>query len=198
VRIGKRRQNKRPGIYPAYYLYHERGYLGFAVLRRLASRDLRREALFLWMMPLVAARSRALIALATVVVATSAGSLVIAATACLTAVRVRVRTRRLMTRRRSWTRADFSAGKGSLLRFYEGCSSWHTENITFITLALCLHSSCLASYRGGRCDRLDRPRYRVHASDALNPRVQAAKLLKTLHLYRHVNRYRPIVVDVGL
>lgn len=86
-----------------------------ALFKRFASRDLRREALFLWMIPLVAARSNEAIALATTAVA-SVGSVAIAATARFTAVRVRVRTRRLMTRRRSWTRAAFVAGNGSLLR----------------------------------------------------------------------------------
>ena len=76
-------------------------YAEVAALSRFISRDLRREALFLWTMLLVAARSSALTAEATVIFAWSASPLSIAATAFFTDVRVLERTVRLMMRLRS-------------------------------------------------------------------------------------------------
>ena len=76
------------------------------------SLDLRREALFLWTMPLVAARSSALTADITLAFASSALPSSMAVRAFFTDVRVLERTVRLMMRLRSWARAVFFAGKG--------------------------------------------------------------------------------------
>jgi hypothetical protein len=78
--------------------------LNFAI-----KRDLRRAALFLWMMPLPATRSSMLIASPTAVAATVASPARIATSAFLTYVRAAVRYGRFRSRRRSETRMRFSA-----------------------------------------------------------------------------------------
>lgn len=78
--------------------------LNFAI-----SRDLRRAALFLWMMPLTATRSSMLIAARTASAAACASPERIAASAFLTKVRAAVRYGRFRWRRRSATRWLFSA-----------------------------------------------------------------------------------------
>lgn len=78
--------------------------LNFAI-----KRDLRRAALFLWMMPLPATRSSMLIASPTAVDAIVASPARIATSAFLTNVRAAVRYGRFRSRRRSATRMRFSA-----------------------------------------------------------------------------------------
>ena len=73
------------------------------------SRDLRRAALFLWMMPLPATRSSMLIASPTAVAATVGSPARIASSAFLTKVRAADRYGRLRCRRRSATKMRFFA-----------------------------------------------------------------------------------------
>jgi len=73
------------------------------------SRDLRRAALFLWMMPLSATRSSMLIAARTASAAACASPERIASSAFLTKVRAAVRYGRFRCRLRSATRMRFSA-----------------------------------------------------------------------------------------
>jgi hypothetical protein len=73
------------------------------------NRDLRRAALFRWMMPLPATRSSMLIASPTAVAADEESPVRIAISAFLTNVRAAVRYGRLRRRRRSATRIRFFA-----------------------------------------------------------------------------------------
>ena len=78
--------------------------LNFAI-----NRDLRRAALFLWMMPLPATRSSILIASPTAAAATVGSPARMATSAFFTYVLAAVRYGRLRKRRRSETRMRFSA-----------------------------------------------------------------------------------------
>lgn len=94
---------------PIRYPNRVRDYAAIIRLNFAIKRDLRRAALFLWMMPLPATRSSMLIASPTAVAAVAGSPTRIATSAFLTKVRAAVRYGRFRNRRRSATRMRFSA-----------------------------------------------------------------------------------------